>query len=112
MPYCVESLITLVVEVEIDVAYILYIVLGPAVRAILNRVHSHVYVGTGSTLIRQPRLKAMARYGFRLGDGLNRVARGAIPNEDRNVVRRAKKLTHIFRGIERSRCECAVGDHG
>jgi len=29
-----------------------------------------------------------------------------------NVVRRAKKLTHIFRGIERSRCECAVGDHG
>jgi len=48
----VKSFVALLVEVEIDVAYILYILFGPAVRAVLNWIHSHEYVGTGSTLIR------------------------------------------------------------
>src|SRR5713226_4719155 len=41
-----ESYVTLSVEVEIDVADVLYILLGPGVSAVLNGIHSHEHVGT------------------------------------------------------------------
>jgi hypothetical protein len=43
-----ESFVALPIEVEIDVADILYIVFGSAVGAVLNWIHSHEYVGTAA----------------------------------------------------------------
>src|ERR1700730_2864957 len=107
-----ESFITLSVEVEVDVADILYIFLGPAVSAVLNGIHSHEHVGAVGTLIGEPSLKAGARYRLSLGDSLDRVASGAIPHEDRGVVWGIEKLPYILGSGERSRCECSVAAHG
>src|SRR6266576_3848105 len=106
-----ESFVTLSVEVEIDVADILYICLGPTVGTVLNRIHSNENVGTASILIGEPSLKSGARDRLRFGDCLNRVASGAIPDENRGVVRGIEKLPDVLRSGERSRCECSVAAH-
>ena len=72
-------------------ADILYICLGPAVGAVLNRIHSHEHVIATGTLIGEPSLKAGARDRLSFGDCLNRVACGAIPHKDRGVIRRVRK---------------------
>src|SRR5713101_7975947 len=100
-----ESFITLAVEVEIDMADFVYVPLGPSVRAVLNRIHSHEHVVAAGTLIGKPSLEAGARYGLSLGDCLNGVAGGAVPHKDRCVVRGLEKLPDILRGGERSRRE-------
>src|SRR6266576_7017235 len=106
-----ESFVTLSVEVEVDVADILYICLGPTVGTVLNRIHSNEDIGTASILIGEPSLKYRARDRLRFGDCLNRVASGAIPDEDCGVVRGLEKLPDILRSGERSWCERGVGAH-
>jgi len=74
-----ESFVALSVEIEIDVADVLYARLCSAVGAVLNQIHSHEHIGTAGTLRPEPGLKVGARDGFRLGNGLARVPRRAIP---------------------------------
>src|SRR5216683_2967350 len=107
-----ETFVTLSVEVEIDVADVLYILLGPAVRAVFDGVHSHEHVGAAGTLIGEPSLKAGARYRLSLSDSLDRVASGTMPHEDRGIVCGIEKLPDILGSGERSRCESGVGAHG
>src|SRR6266478_8114993 len=107
-----ESFVTLAVEVEIDVADILYIPLCPAVRAVLNRIHSHEHVIATGTLTREPGLKVGARDGLRLGNGLNRVAGVAIAHKDRGAIFRPEQFADILRSGQRSRREFAIGAHG
>src|ERR1700683_1286361 len=107
-----ESYVTLSVEIEINVANILYFSLRPGVSAVLDGIHSHEHVGTAGVLIGEPSLKVGARYRLRLGDSLHRVTSGAIPHEDRGVFCGLEKLPYILRSGERSRCECSVGAHG
>src|SRR5260221_12705212 len=52
-----ESLITLSVEVEVDMVDVFYTLFRPGVCAVLNGVHSHEYVTATGTLTREPRLK-------------------------------------------------------
>src|SRR6266849_4581131 len=106
-----ESLVALAVEVEIDVADFLYIPLCPGVRTVLNRIHSHEHVVTAGTLIGKPSLEAGARYGLSLGDCLNRVAGGAVPHEDRGIIRGFEQLSDVLRRGESSWCECSIGAH-
>ena len=106
-----ESFITLAVEVEIDMADFLYVPLGPGVRAVLNRIHSHEHVVAAGTLIGKPSLEAGARYGLSLGDCLNGVAGGAVPHEDRGIIQGFKQLSDILRRGESSWCECSIGAH-
>src|SRR5258706_6222189 len=107
-----ESFVTFSVEVEIDVANILYISLRPAVGTILDRIHSHEHVIATGTLTREPRLKTGARDGLRLGDGLNRVSCRPIPHEDRGIVLRLEHLPDVLLIGERARRERAIGAHG
>ena len=82
-------------------ADILYISLGPAERAVLNRIHSHEHVVTTGALTREPGLKIGACDGLRLGDGLNGVAGRAIAHEDRGIFLRPEQLPDILRSGER-----------
>src|SRR6516162_8949714 len=106
-----ESFVTLSVEVKVDVADILYICLGPAVGAVLNRIHSYEHVIATGALIGEPGLKAGARYCLSLGDCLNRVPCGALPHKDRGVISGSEKLPDIVRSGEGSWCECGVAAH-
>src|SRR5689334_10082355 len=106
-----ESLVTLAVEVEIDVADFLYVPLCPGVRAFLNRIHPHEHVVAAGTLIGKPSLEAAVRYGLSLGDCLNGVAGGAVPHEDRGIIRGFKHLSDILRRGESSWSECSIGAH-
>jgi hypothetical protein len=67
-------------------ADILYIVLGAAISAVLDRIHSYEHVGTTNILIGEPSLKAGTRHYLGLSDSLNSLACRAIPYEDRSVV--------------------------
>src|SRR6266852_858149 len=106
-----ESFVTLAVEVEVDVADVFYTLFRPSVCAVLNGVHSHEYVIATGTPTREPRLKPGTYDGLRFGDGLNRVARGAIPHEDRGVVGGLEQRPDILRRRERAWCKCEVGAH-
>jgi len=93
---CFESLVTVSVEVEIDVADALDVVLGAAVSAILDWVHSYENVGTTNILIAEPGLKGGTRHCLGLRDSLNCVACRAISHEDGGVIRGFEKLQDIF----------------
>src|SRR5258708_8113964 len=107
-----ESLVDLSVEVEIDVADILYISFGPAERAVLYGIHSQEHVVATGALTREPGLKIGTCDGLCLGDGLNRVTGRAIAGEDRGVILRPEQFPDILRCRQRARREFAIGAHG
>ena len=100
------------IEIKIDVANIIDVVLGSAVRAVSEGIHSDEDIGPASILSCKPRLKIAFRDCFGRRDALDRLAGRAIAHDDRGSVVGIEEFQHVLRSAKRSRLKIVVAVQG
>src|ERR1700739_524423 len=95
---CLEGSSSILIEVEVCVADLADVFLGPAPSPSPYRIHANKDVGAGAILFLKPGLERSARDSFGCQNPLHRLLLGSIAHKDCYLVAWLMKREHIFGG--------------